>query len=260
MMPLIKLGPFPLSSFGLILLLTIMFCGWLFERLVKSGGTKPLPDFLSLGLVIASFIGARTFYILFNFDLYTAQPRLIWQIGFTAFAFPGALFTGGLLLFIIARFYKQPITSWSDPLARLLPWGQAAGMIGMLLSGEGYGRASTLPWAITLLGVPRHPSQIYEAIALIGLGVWLFYIAKRAYPAGILTVHYLVGYGAIRLVLELFRGDSLEIGGLRVAQVIGMALVLGGLRWLWWKAPDVYQEIKAPRVDEFEENPVPLKG
>ncbi|GIV96684.1 MAG: prolipoprotein diacylglyceryl transferase [Herpetosiphonaceae bacterium] len=243
MMPLIKIGPLALSSFGLTVLIALWTGSWAIDRLAQRRGLpEGLPGALAPLLVVAGLIGARLWYVLFNLDLYAAQPALIGQLSFGAFAFPGALLAGWLVLNFYARLCRSPAAQWSDLLAQVLPWGQALGMIGLVLSGEAYGRPSELPWALPLLGVSRHPSQIYEALALAGLGLWLWRLTRLQPAPGILTAHYLAGYGALRLLLEPLRGDSLLIGTVRTAQVFGLALLLGALYWLWWRVPAAQSE------------------
>lgn len=233
MMPLIRIGPVALSSFGLSVLIAFWISTDIHARLMKRAGVPAQGgEWLPLTLFVLGLIGARMWYALFNRDLYTAQPRLLTQLSFGAFAFPGALLAAGIGLFIAARVTRRSMSPWIDSAARVLPWAQAVGMIGLLLSGEGYGRPTDLPWRIHLLGVDRHPTQIYEALALVLLGIWLWRSARRHPSMGRITAQYLAGYGLIRLLLEPLRDDSLLLGSVRVAQVFGLLLVLGSLGWI----------------------------
>ena len=233
MMPLIRIGPLALSSFGLSVLIAFWISMDVHAHVLKRAGVPVQGrEWLPVTLFILGLIGARLWYALFNRDLYATQPRLLTQLSFGAFAFPGALLAGGIGLFIYARATHRTVLPWIDSAAQVLPWAQAVGMFGLLLSGEGYGRPTNLPWRIHLLGVDRHPTQIYEALALVLLGIRLWQSARRHPPTGEITARYLGGYGVIRLMLEPLRGDSLLLGSVRVAQVFGLLLVLGSVGWM----------------------------
>lgn len=231
MKPLIQVGPFALGTFALSLVFAMFLGNWLVERLNPESVWRK--SSLNLWLIFGGLVGARLWYALFNLDLYLAQPRLWWQLSLGAFAFPGALVVGLLIVWLFTRRNPTPILPWLDTIARVLPWMQAIGMIGMLLSGEAYGLPSNLPWSIHLLGVDRHPTQIYEAIALVMLGFWSWYQARRQPQTGVLAAHYLAGYGFMRLMLEPLRGDTLMLGGVRSAQLFGLSLIVVSLYWLW---------------------------
>lgn len=233
MLPLIRIGPLALSSFGLVLLISLWLGSEAVARLSKRAGlSHAVADWLPFVVIGFGLLGARVWYVLFNLDLYRAQPQLITQLSLSAFAFPGALFSSMAVLWIYRQQSRRRLLPWLDVVVRVLPWAQALGMLGLLLSGEAYGAPTTLPWRIHLLGVDRHPSQIYEAVALILLGVWLWRSAQQRPAIGQLTAQYLGGYGAIRLALEPLRSDSLVVGNIRVAQVVGLVLLLGSIRWI----------------------------
>ena len=101
--------------------------------------------------------------------------------------------------------------------------------VAALLTGRNAGAPAALPWAVSLWGVPRHPVQLYEALAALavaGLALWM--IARGSRPGSAALVA-LCGYGLSRWLLEPFRAPEASVtvlGGLRLAQVVGLALAV----------------------------------
>lgn len=100
------------------------------------------------------------------------------------------------------------------------------------MSGEAFGVPTSLPWGVPLLGAVRHPTQVYFALAaLLSLGA-LVWLARRRQPPGTLIMAYLGLQGLTLLLIEALRADALLLpGGIRAAQVFGLALLLVALLW-----------------------------
>jgi phosphatidylglycerol:prolipoprotein diacylglycerol transferase len=130
----------------------------------------------------------------------------------------------GALLGFLFWAWKSRVDGWavSDNAAVLAPVGIFLGRIANFINGELWGRASQVPWAVIFpesgTQIPRHPSQIYEAIGegLI-LGLAMFWLrSKHPRPSGQVTGAFFMVYGIIRIALEFFRepdfGDPLLAG------------------------------------------------
>lgn len=216
----------------------------------KSGlvvGKDTVSNFFFSGLA-GMLVGARIFATLIydTSGRYWASPWLIfWPFDdtgtFTGFA--GMSYHGGLLGTIVgatiyARVKKLDVLQWADWAFAAFPLGYTFGRIGNFINSELWGRATTAPWgmvfpngeplpvstpwvkeAVDATGVsvvngfanlPRHPSQLYEALGE-GLLLWLvlwFLLKDRKPFQGFLVGAYLVGYGAIRFVIEYFRNPD----------------------------------------------------
>src|SRR5262249_48665327 len=130
-------------------------------------------------------------------------------------------------------------TSWlraMDYVCQAAPAWHVFGRMGCLAAGCCYGRpAHDLPWAIVfrdprallppeLLGVPLHPSQIYDGLGDLVLALLLYFfllkpIEKGKLPRGTLCGAEFCGYAVLRFVTEPFRGDAIVTGsGLTAAQ------------------------------------------
>ena len=114
--------------------------------------------------------------------------------------------------------------------------GQAIGRIGCFLVGDDYGRPSQLPWAVAFpqglppTTVPVHPTQLYEAAALVPLAWLLFRWRRQRYSDTFVLGAYLLLAGAIRFLIEFVRVDVRVLGIFSVAHLASLAaMVLGAV-------------------------------
>ena len=208
-------------------------------------------SFISTGIVFL-LIGARVFSTLIydTSGLYWKKPWLIfWPFdsnmhftGFAGMSYHGG-FVGGLLGMIIwCKRHKQPILKWIDAMVCAIPLGYTFGRLGNFLNGELYGRITTMPWGVvfpdaekfssslpwvkeiaakigmnisnmSLVNLPRHPSQLYEAF-FEGIVLWaiIWLCRKHKKFDGTLACIYTGGYGIFRFIIEYFREPDADIG------------------------------------------------
>jgi phosphatidylglycerol:prolipoprotein diacylglycerol transferase len=137
----------------------------------------------------------------------------------------------------------------ADFTAPLAPFGLFAGRIGNFINGELWGKATDLPWGVVVPdpragGVPRHPSQLYEALlegAALFLIVWLYSGKKR--PSGAVSGVFCVCYGLFRFAVEFVRLPDpqlgyLAFGWLTMGQILSLPVVVFGLWLLTRRIPD----------------------
>jgi len=236
MYPLVRIGPFNLSSGGLLLLLAIIIGSTLMERAARRRGGATLTDQASrvtLPAVIGAVIGGRLWYGLLNWDLYGTNPQLFLALRLVDLAWPGALLGGVLGGWLWCRLRRFDTAAIADAAALGLLPTQAIACIGLLLSGEAFGIPTTLPWGVALFGATRHPTQIYLVLAALLSFAALHLLGRRPAPAGTLFAAYLLLQGLMLVLLEPLRADSLLLPyGVRAAQVAGLGLVLVALVWL----------------------------
>ncbi len=228
MLPIVQIGGLAIQTPGLVMLIAVWVVLWLgareARRLGLDGEAVYNAGFVTL---IAGLLSARVIYILLHLPAYLANPADIISPDLGSFApLPGAVV--GLIVgaaFVLRR--RLPWAPLMDALAPALAAGLALWSIAALLGGTGYGRPADLPWAITLWGARRHPTQVYEFLAALAILAVLWRVRKRqAYP-GQAFLLFVALYGGARLFLEAFRADSwLLPGGLRGAQVLGLAAVV----------------------------------
>ena len=238
---LVRIGPFSLSSGGLVLRISLILGGILVSRVARARGGEKLArqtDNCFYPVLIGATLGARLWYGLFNLDLYSRNPSLFVALRVGDFAWPGALLGGLLAGYLWCRWNQFDELKLADSAALALPITQALADIELLLSGEAFGVPTDLPWGVPLFGATRHPTQIYLALAaLVSLAV-LWWLARRPLPIGGLMAVYLGLHGLALLLIEALRADSLVLpGGVRVNQVFGLALLLYALYWMRGHSP-----------------------
>ncbi|MFZ9573547.1 MAG: prolipoprotein diacylglyceryl transferase, partial [Limnohabitans sp.] len=159
-------------------------------------------------------------------------------------------FHGGLLgvmaaMVWFAKSRQRPFFQVMDFVAPCVPTGLAAGRIGNFINGELWGRLAdpSLPWAMVFphsgTSLPRHPSQIYQFLLEgVLLFVLLWWYARRPRPVGAVSGAFLVGYGVLRFVAEVFREPDAHLGllalGMSMGQWLCVPMVAAGLGlWGW---------------------------
>jgi phosphatidylglycerol:prolipoprotein diacylglycerol transferase len=233
MYPLVEIGPFRLSSGGLALLASLLLASHLLGRIAGARGGPRLAtqaESCFYPVMLGAVVGARLWYGLFNWDLYGRTPGLVWALQVSGFAWPGALLGGLLVGYLWSRWRGLDMIAIADAAVLALPVPLALGNVGLLLSGEAFGYPTSLPWAVPLFGIMRHPTQLYFALAALLTLCALWWLARRSPPAGGLTVAFLGLHGLTLVLVEALRVDSLLLpGGFRAAQVVGLGLVLYAL-------------------------------
>lgn len=165
-------------------------------------------------------------------DLLLSRGGMSWFGGFAG----GVL--AGLVVMQRKRLPKVAILAAATP---ALAVGHAIGRIGCFLVGDDYGRPTDLPWGIAFpdglppTTVPVHPTQIFEALALVPLAVLLFRWRRQERADAFVLGAYLLVAGAIRFAVEFLRVNERVVGPFSVAHVASMVVIFLGLasilRW-----------------------------
>ncbi len=159
---------------------------------------------------------------------------------------PGLVFYGGPLggalgLWFGARKLELPLGRFLDVAIAGLPAGHALGRLGCFFGGCCYGRAWDGPWAVRYTHpmapaawppILRHPTPLYESLLLMAFAWVLVLWPPSHVGTGRRAGVYLIGYACIRLVTELFRGDTVRgiyFGFVSTSQLISLALFAVGL-------------------------------
>lgn len=240
---LLSLGDFHLRAYGTLIAIALLTGGWLASREAKRTGIPPerVQDFI-VWASLFGILGARLYYVAFAAPaLFHEDPLGVLAIWRGGLAVHGALLAGAATAIWYTRRHGFPFWRFADLLAPSLILGQAIGRLGCFLNGDAYGIPTALPWGVVFtspasmapLGVPLHPTQLYE----MGLNLLLFGLLwgwrTRLRFDGQLFLFYVGGYGIIRLVVENFRGDQLQYaGGISAAQTLSVLVLLAaGALW-----------------------------
>lgn len=258
---LFQFGPFTLRWYGLLIATSVLIGLSLSSQLARARKLENgiISDLLPL-LVLFSIVGARLYYVIFEWHNYANNPLralAIWEGGI---AIHGALLAGTLTLIVFCRWRKQSFWDVLDVLVPSVALGQAIGRWGNFFNSEAFGVPTDLPWKlfipfesgkrpeIYLDSEFFHPTFLYESIWNLVLFIILISIFRRgqdhsgSVPPGALSCLYLVGYSLGRVWIEGLRIDPLCIGalppacegGLRMAQLMSGLLVVLGSVGLWW--------------------------
>ncbi|MEO8559663.1 MAG: prolipoprotein diacylglyceryl transferase, partial [Rhodospirillales bacterium] len=143
---------------------------------------------------------------------------------------------------------KPNMWAFADIIAAATPPGLFFGRVANFINGELWGRPGDVPWAMIFPdphsgGVPRHPSQLYQAflegIALFAVLLIAIYVFKARRRPGLVAGLFLVGYAIARAIGELFRepDDFLGFifGPITMGQLLSLPLLLFGV-WMIWRA------------------------
>jgi phosphatidylglycerol---prolipoprotein diacylglyceryl transferase len=229
-------GTFPVSSFGVFLLLAFIAAILVARARTQRLGWDPgeVVD-LSLYAIIGGIVGARIGYVLVHLKDFVAVPARVLMIWVDAgLTFHGALIGGAAVAWLYGRRRGWRLAAIADVAAPSLAIGYAIAMVGALLYGLNYGRPAHVPWAVTLFGEPRHPTQLYlGALALANFGILLAVGRGSAHRPGRLFWLFLLMMAVERIVVEVFMDSPRLISGLTLAQVVNIvAAVLAAVMWL----------------------------
>ena len=144
-------------------------------------------------------------------------------------------FAGGLAAGLAyMRWRKLPVMTVLAAATPALAIGHAIGRVGCLLVGDDYGTPTDLPWGIAFpeglppTNVPVHPTQIYEALALVPIAWLLLRWRRQGRPDDVVLGAYLLMTGAVRFSVEFLRVNERVVGSLSVAHLASLAALLGG--------------------------------
>ena len=174
---------------------------------------------LTNNCVIGILIGGRLGFVLFyNLEFYFSSPLEILKIWNGGMSFHGGFLGVIIATFVTVRKTDIPIFHLADHLACVAPIGLFFGRIANFINGELYGRVTDHPIGIIFPQggpLPRHPSQLYEAL-LEGLLLFIILntlkIFPRKIPLGLLTGLFFLIYGLSRVAVEFLREPDSNIG------------------------------------------------
>lgn len=232
-----SIGPLVVRWYALAYLVGLIG-GWKWCMvLAKRDKTAPRPELFDAFLswaVVGVIVGGRLGYVLFyNPSQYLAAPLDALKIWHGGMSFHGGLVGVGLAAYAFTRAKKAPFLSFTDLLACVAPIGLGLGRLANFVNGELFGRETNVPWGVVFPRggqVPRHPSQLYEALAegLI-LFVILFFLSRRKdiqKRKGFLSGIFLILYGIFRFFIEFFREPDPQLGFLFAGATMGQLLCL----------------------------------
>lgn len=268
-----SLGPLVVRWYGLAYVLGFALAAFVVYRVAKHWKLGMSGDdllTLMVCAIIGVVLGARLGYVLFYGDgYYFSHPLEI-----LAFNQGGMSFHGGLVGLIVggvvaARLLGAPFLTLADLGSIGAPLGLFFGRCANFVNGELWGAPTDWPIGVVFGGaagaIPRHPSQLYEAV-LEGLVIFcvLYALSRRLppRPEGTFLGTFLVLYGVFRFLIEFVREPDVQLGylwggWLTMGQVLSAPLVIGGVIVLWWAWKKHWPQIgphqlaQLPELEDF---------
>jgi phosphatidylglycerol:prolipoprotein diacylglycerol transferase len=241
----ISLGPIVIRWYALAYLSAFLL-GW--KYVVYLAGKNPeqrpnrldIDDFLPWG-ILGVILGGRVGYVLFyQTAMYLHNPLEIFMLWHGGMSFHGGALGMILAMIVYAWRKKIYVLRLTDWVCCAVPVGLFFGRIANFINGELFGRVTNAPWGFVFPRggeLPRHPSQIYEAM-LEGFVLFLILFALahnktiRERP-GIISGVFLIGYAVSRIIVEFFREPDVQIGFLfdyfTMGQLLCVPMIVGGL-------------------------------
>ncbi|HEY2069565.1 MAG TPA: prolipoprotein diacylglyceryl transferase [Rhizomicrobium sp.] len=267
-------GPIAIRWYAIAYLTGLLLGWWLIVRMVQqaslwanppfNGKAPATPDdigdlvvWVTLGVVLGGRLGWVIFYGTFlcgvsphggaacqglPMGFLTNPLRIIaaWDGGMS---FHGAAMGVILAIILFCRRRKLALFPIGDLICAVQPIGQFFGRIANFINGELWGKPSDAPWAMVFPrapgGMPRHPSQLYEAalegillFAVLQIGIRFFRWQDRP---GLTSGVFLIGYGVVRYIVEFFREpDAPFLPGVSMGQALSALFLIGGVVVLWF--------------------------
>jgi len=217
-----KIGPITIQSYGVMVAVAIIVCGFLMSRDAKKLSIKSDVIFdLIFWVVVGGIFGARIFYVLMNLGAYIMSPIEIIKIQNGGIAWQGGLIAGAIAGLLFVKKHKLDLLLMLDMSAPYLALGQSIGRIGCFLYGCCFGRPVTWGIYFPVHGDYLHPTQLYSTFGLLLIFFVLKTIQKKTAVKGQVFVYYLMLAAMLRFVIEFLRADHTAfIFGLSIFQMI----------------------------------------
>ncbi len=200
---------------------------WLsYKRAPKFGIPSERVLDLSIWLIPFSIIGARLYYVIFEWELYAGDFAKIIDVRLGGLAIHGGIIAGLIVGVLVAKKYKFSILDLMDVIFPTVALAQAIGRWGNFFNSEAHGGPTDLPWGIVIDGVAVHPTFLYESLWCLGIFIFLMIYEKRRIFPGQLALLYGMLYSFERFFVEGLRTDSLMIGNIRQAQLLSIVALI----------------------------------
>lgn len=233
----------PVYWYGLLIALGFMAAIFIGTRQAAKFGLKS-EDIVDLVLFAApgAIIGARLYYVIFNWHEFQGDFYKIINIREGGLAIYGGVIAGILVTYAFCKVRKIQPLKLMDFGAPLLILGQAIGRWGNFINQEAFGHNTNLPWGMTSETVrdylirskealaakgmlvdpnmPVHPTFLYESLWNFAVFAFLMGYRKKKKSDGEIICLYALLYGAGRFVIEGLRTDSLYSGSIRISQLV----------------------------------------
>lgn len=239
----IDLGFISIHYYSIILFIAIIVGS---QIAINEGKKWNIPENFMVNLlfwaIVFGIIGARIYYVAFNFDYYSTNISEIFQVWKGGLAIHGGILGALIFISIYCNKYKVRLLRILDIVVVGLILAQAIGRWGNFFNGEAHGPVTTLSYLHDLFipqfiidgmyinGAYYIPTFFFESIwCLIGFIILLFFRRRKYNKIGQTTSFYLIWYGIGRFFIESLRTDSLMLFDLKMAQFVSIGMIIIGI-------------------------------
>ena len=256
---LFNIGPFAISSFGVMLVIAFIIGNYLLRKDVMSEGYEPVvAEDITFRAMLGGILGAKLYYLIEipieeaanNINGLTEIIAGIFTLSFVRISIgvqnfgAGLVFLGGFIggLAMVSWYVFRNKLNWlkvADWVAPFLVLGHGIGRIGCFLVGDDYGIPSNLPWACAFpqglppTNIPVHPTQLYEMSAYFIIFFYLRYRKRNQHFPGELMFEYLFLAGFSRFMIEFIRTNTKYLFDLSGAQYLSILMMALGAFKMW---------------------------
>ena len=237
---LFSFGPFEIRFYGIVYAVALVFLIYYLQRAARAGKVKNLTPEHAMDLIIYSMLAmlicARLGQVLTHLPYYSDDPLQIlafWRGGLTFFGgFVGVILAVGYLV----RRWKIEFFEFADIVVIPIPLILMFGRIANFINGEIAGKVTSVSWAVKFpayLGY-RHPSQLYEAFAMLLLFLMLLWLSRvklqKKLQNGFLFGCFVALYGGLRFIVEFYKElDLLQLFGLSWTHYLSFVMLVVGV-------------------------------
>ena len=238
----VSLGPITIYWYSVTMLLAILLGIFLANNEAKRVKEKEYIDNLTFYLILFGIIGARLYYVIFEFNNYRYDLLSIFKVWEGGLAIYGAIIAGLLVVVYYAKKKGKSIIKTTDIIVPSLIIGQAIGRWGNFFNSEAHGPEVTYEFlknlhipnfiinGMHINGTYYHPTFLYESLwCIIGFIIILIIRKLTNRKKGMVTYTYFIWYGLGRFFIESLRTDSLYLGSIKISQLVSIILIIIGI-------------------------------
>lgn len=216
--------------YGLIIATAMSLSCFIVYKRAPAYGIKQ-DDILTAFIICVplGIIGARLYYVAFNWETYAGDMWRILNTRGGGLAIHGALILGLLGAAIFCRVKGIRAGDMLDLVAPSIALAQGIGRWGNFFNEEAYGSATNFPIHVLIDGQKYHATFLYESVWCLILFFVLLAIARKRAFRGQIFLLYAILYSVERFLVEALRTDSLMLGMLKQAQVISLVIIAAGV-------------------------------
>ena len=212
-----------------------------YDLKIENTAVEDVIFYITIGIIAGGRIGYALFY---GADWFWQKPWQIFALWNGGMSFHGGAVGAVLGLLYAAR--RQKICFWqlTDLAALYAPIGIFFGRLANFVNDELWGRVTDVPWAVRFPSggyLPRHPSQLYEALCeglfiLVALNLLWRFLPKFRERKGTVSALFVIFYATFRILLENFRQPDAQLGFyfgvVTMGQILSLPLLVFGI-WLF---------------------------